>query len=155
MGGAMGEALEAAKRYDEAYNAQDAQTRAATLTTDVEFVSPGGINLRGPEQIAELQKAFWEALPDGTITYEHHVEAGEEVVIEGHLSGTHTGTFRSPQGDIPPTGNPVRLRYASIRRVEGGKIASEHLYFDQLEFLTQIGANPGPAAGRGDAIPRG
>jgi predicted ester cyclase len=143
----MGEALEAATRYDEAYNAQDAQTRAATLTPDAEFVAPGGINLRGPEQIAELQKAFWEALPDGRVTQERHVEAGEKIVIEGHLTGTHTGTFRTPQGDIAPTGNPVRLRYASIRRVQAGKIASEHLYFDQLEFLTQIGAIPAPAAG--------
>ena len=143
----MGEALEAAKRYDEAYNAQDAQTRAATLTPDAEFVAPGGINLRGPEQIAELQKAFWEALPDGRVTHERHVEAGDQIVIEGHLTGTHTGTFRTPQGDIASTGNPVRLRYASIRRVQAGKIASEHLYFDQLEFLTQIGAIPAPAAG--------
>jgi predicted ester cyclase len=109
-------------------------------------VAPGGINLRGPEQIAELQKAFWEALPDGTITHEQHVEAGERIVIEGHLTGTHTGTFRTPQGDVAPAGNPVRLRYASVRRVQAGKIASEHLYFDQLEFLMQIGAIPSPAA---------
>jgi ketosteroid isomerase-like protein len=142
----MGEALEAAKRYDEAFNAQDAPTRAATLTPDTEFVGPGGISLQGPEQIAELQNAFWEALPDGTIGHERQVETGEAVILEGYLTGTHTGTFRTPQGDIPPTGNPVRLRYASIRRVEGGKIASEHLYFDQLEFLTQIGAIPTPVA---------
>ena len=142
----MGEALEAAIRYDEAYDAQDAQSRAAALTPDAEFVAPGGINLAGPEQIAEIQKVFWEALPDGTITHEQYVEAGEMVIIEGHLTGTHTGTFRTPQGDIPPTGNSVRLRYASIRRVEGGKIASEHLYFDQVEFLTQIGAMPAAAS---------
>lgn len=62
------------------------------------------------------------------------------VVTESYLTGTHTGTFRTPNGDIPPSGNRVKLRYVSVQQVEEGKIASEHLYFDQLEFLTQIGA---------------
>jgi hypothetical protein len=31
-----------------------------------------------------------------------------------------------------------------IRRVDGGKIASEHLYFDQIELLQQLGAMPAP-----------
>ena len=141
----MGEALDAARRYDEAFNTQDSQTRAATLTADVEFVGPGGINLRGPDQIAQLEKHFWEAFPDGTISHDRWVEIGEDVAIEGYLSGTHTGTFRTPQGDVSPTGSSVRLRYASIRQVKGGRIASEHLYFDQLEFLTQIGVIPEPA----------
>jgi hypothetical protein len=30
-----------------------------------------------------------------------------------------------------------------VRRCRGGEIVSEHLYFDQLEFLQQIGAMPG------------
>jgi hypothetical protein len=29
-----------------------------------------------------------------------------------------------------------------MRRVEGRTITSEHLYFDQLEFLQQLGAMP-------------
>jgi hypothetical protein len=28
--------------------------------------------------------------------------------------------------------------------VEGGKIASEHLYFDQMELMQQLGAMPPP-----------
>jgi ketosteroid isomerase-like protein len=63
-------------------------------------------------------------------------------VTEGTLAGTPTGTFRSPQGDIPATGNRIQLRYASVRHIRDGKVASEHLYFDQLEFLQQLGALP-------------
>jgi hypothetical protein len=41
----------------------------------------------------------------------------------------------------------VKVRYVSVQQVKEGKIASEHLYFDQLELLTQLGALPAPAKG--------
>ena len=143
----MPDAMEAARRYDAAFNAQDAEARAAHQTPDSEVVLPGGMIFHGPEQVAQLVRSFWEALPDGKITYENEVAAGDTVVTEGTLSGTHTGTFRSPQGDIPASGNRVALRYASVKRIHDGKVASEHLYFDQLEFLQQIGGMP-PTQGR-------
>jgi predicted ester cyclase len=62
------------------------------------------------------------------------------VVAEGTIAGTHSGTFQTPQGGIPPTGNAVSLRYAAVKRFEGDRLVSEHLYFDQLELLQQLGA---------------
>jgi hypothetical protein len=40
------------------------------------------------------------------------------------------------------TGLKVSLRYASVKRFREANLVSEHLYFDQLEFLQQIGAMP-------------
>jgi predicted ester cyclase len=140
----MGEALDAAKRADEAFNAHDVEARLAVNSDDVELVMPGGMHLRGREQ-AEVLRAFWEALPDATITWENHVESGSMIAGEGVLTGTHSGPFRTPQGEIPPSGRQVRLPYAFVRRVEGGMIALEHLYFDQMEFLQQLGAPPQPS----------
>ncbi|HEV2712559.1 MAG TPA: nuclear transport factor 2 family protein [Gaiellaceae bacterium] len=137
----MGEAVEAAKRADDAFNAHDLDARLAANSDDAEFVMPGGIKLRGREQ-ADVLRAFWEALPDVTLTWETHVESGSMVAGEGLLAGTHTGPLRTPQGEIPATGRGVKLPYAFVRRVEGGKIASEHLYFDQMDFLGQLGALP-------------
>jgi predicted ester cyclase len=105
---------------------------------------PGGMKLRGREQVDVLH-SFWEALPDATITWENHVESGPMIAGEGVITGTHSGPFRTPQGEIPPSGKQVRLPYAFVRRVESGKIASEHLYFDQMEFLQQLGAMPQPS----------
>jgi predicted ester cyclase len=141
----MGEALEAAKRADDAFNAHDVEARLAANTDDSELVMPGGVQLRGREQ-ADVLRAFWQALPDATVTWKTHLESGSMIAGEGVLSGTHTGPFRIPQGEIPPSGREVALPYAFIRRVEGGKLGSEHLYFDQLEFLQQLGATP-PSAG--------
>ncbi len=132
--------METARRHDEAFNAQDAEGRASIEAPDIEAVLPGGLSLRGPDQLLGIVRAFWEALPDVRIAAENQFAAGETVVAEGNLTGTHTGTFRTPQGDIPPSGNPVTLRYASIKQIRDGKVAWEHLYFDQLEFLQQIGA---------------
>ncbi len=117
----------------------------AENSADSELVMPGGIYLRGREQ-AQILQTFWEALPDATITWESQLESGSTVVVEGYLEGTHTGAFRTPQGEIPPSDNKVKLPYASIKRVEAGKIASEHLYFDQMEFLQQLGAMPSPSS---------
>jgi steroid delta-isomerase-like uncharacterized protein len=143
----MADPMEAARRHDEAFNAHDAEARMASEAPDIESVVPGGIILRGPEQVVELLRVFWEALPDSKVTAENQVVSGDTVVIEGTLTGTHTGPFRSPQGDIPASGNRVNLRYASVKRIRDERVASEHLYFDQLEFLQQIGALP-PSEGR-------
>ncbi len=138
----MVDALETVRRYDAAFDAQDAEARVACQAPDIEVIMPGGMNLRGAEQVAAVVQAFWQALPDGKITYENEVVAGDTVVTEGTLTGTHTGAFRTPETEVPASGNRVALRYASVKRIRDGKIAREHLYFDQLEFLQQIGAFP-------------
>jgi steroid delta-isomerase-like uncharacterized protein len=136
----MATVIELARRHDDAFNSQDADARMAIEAPDVEMILPGGMTLSGHEQVMQVVGAFWEALPDGKITTADRFEAGVVVVAEGTLTGTHSGTFRTPQGEIPPTGNPVTLRYASVKRFRDGRLVSEHLYFDQVEFLQQLGA---------------
>ena len=143
----MEEAVEVAKRHMAAFNAHDIEAHKANEAADVEWVVPGGITLRGPDQVAQFQSIYWEALPDVKVIPVNQVVGGSTIVTEGFFEGTHTGTLRTPQGDIPPSGNRIRLRYATIQRVENGLVASEHLYFDQLEFLTQLDALP-PSPGK-------
>jgi steroid delta-isomerase-like uncharacterized protein len=138
----MADAVAATRRHDDAFNAHDADARIASETPDVESILPGGITLRGPNEVVGFLAIFWEALPDAKVTYEREIAADDTVVIEGTLTGTHSGTFRGPAGDIPASGNAINLRYASVKRVRDEKVASEHLYFDQLEFLQQLGALP-------------
>jgi steroid delta-isomerase-like uncharacterized protein len=138
----MADSVEAARRYDEAFNAQDADARVGSLTPDTQLTLPGGTMLTGPEEVVAIARSFWEALPDGKISSESEVAGADTVVTEGTLTGTHSGTFRSPQGDIPASGNLVTLRYVSVKQIRDGKVAAERLYLDQLEFLQQIGALP-------------
>jgi steroid delta-isomerase-like uncharacterized protein len=140
----MADAAETARRYDAAFDDKDPEARMAQLTPDTEVVMPGGMTLRGANQVADVVQVFWEAVPDGKLTREKEVVAGDTVVTEGTLIGTHTGTFRTPQREIPASSNRVTLRYASVKEIRDGKIASERLYFDQLELLQQLGALPPP-----------
>ena len=136
----MAEPLELANRHDAAFNAQDAEARLAIEAPDLEVIMPGGLRLHGPEQVMEVVKGFWTALPDCKILAENQFVAGDAVFAEGTLTGTHNGVFWSPNGEIPPTGNDVVLRYATVKRFRDDRLVSEHLYFDQLEFLQQIDA---------------
>jgi steroid delta-isomerase-like uncharacterized protein len=136
----MADVIELARGHDDAFNSHDADGRAAIEAPDMEFVMPGGVTLRGHEQVMQAVRAFWDALPDAKITVVDLVAIGNVVVTEGTIAGTHNGTFQTPQGEIPPTGNPVSLRYAAVKRFEGDRLVSEHLYFDQLELLQQLGA---------------
>jgi steroid delta-isomerase-like uncharacterized protein len=140
----MGDVAEAGRRHDDAFNAKDVDARRALETDDVEVVLPGGMTLRGTDQALELLRVFWEALPDARLEHATETESGDTVVFEGTLTGTHTGPFRAPQGEVPPSGNAVNVRYAAVKRVRDGKVASDHVYFDQLEFMLQIGAMAGP-----------
>jgi steroid delta-isomerase-like uncharacterized protein len=136
----MADVIELARWHDEAFNAHDADARAAIEAPDIELVMPGGIELRGRDQVMEVVRAFWEALSDGRIIADELLAAGDVVVAEGTLAGMHDGTFRTPQGEIPPSGNQVTVRYVTVKRFENDRLVSEHLYFDQLEFLQQLGA---------------
>lgn len=137
----MGDALEIARKHDDAFNAHDVEARLAIEAPDIEVVMPG-MTLRGNQQSTEVVKVFWQALPNVRITADSQFASGDTVVAEGTLTGTHTGPFRTPSGEVPPSGNKVSMRYATVKRFEAGKLVSEHLYFDQLEFLQQLGALP-------------
>jgi steroid delta-isomerase-like uncharacterized protein len=133
-----------ARRHDDAWNAKDVEGRKACSAPDIELEMPGGMHLKGLDQVLQVEGAFWQALPDSQIKRTDEFAAGDSVIAEGFLTGTQTGPFPTPQGEIPASGNPVNLRYASVKRVSDGKIVSEHLYFDQMEFMMQIGAMPQP-----------
>jgi predicted ester cyclase len=47
--------------------------------------------------------------------------------------------LRTPTGEVPPTGRRVEFRWMSAYEAQGDELASEHLFFDQVELLTQLG----------------
>jgi len=47
--------------------------------------------------------------------------------------------FRTPTGEVPATGRLVDFSWMSAYEARGDKLDSEHLFFDQVELLTQLG----------------
>ena len=71
-------------------------------------------------------------------------DEGDTVVEQARYTGTHTGTWRNPNGvEIPATGKTVDFPFAGVFRVTDGKISSIRIYYDQIEVLTQLGLMPG------------
>ena len=62
---------------------------------------------------------------------------------KGKFVGTHDGILHSPNGDVAPTGKAVEFRWAAAYEVSGEALTSEHLYFDQMDLLGQLGLLPG------------
>ena len=122
-----------------ALNARDIGAYLANQRPDVEFLLPGGATLQGREQVRQYTEALWQAFPDATLTFGDQVLADNVAATEVVFTGTHTGPMPTPSGPIPPTGRPVTLRSASILRIEDGLVASEHVYVDQLDLMTQLG----------------
>jgi predicted ester cyclase len=132
-----------------ALNARDLEAYLANQQPDVEFSLPGGLTLSGRDELRQHTEALWAAFPDGSLSFGDQVFSEGAVATEVVFTGTHTGPMLTPAGPIPPTGKEVTLRSASILRIKGGLIASEHVYLDQLEMMMQLGLMPG-AAGADD-----
>ena len=61
------------------------------------------------------------------------------IVDELVLTFTHDMEMDAIVPGVPPTGRAVELPFVVIVGVEGGKIAYEHIYWDQASLLVQLG----------------
>jgi hypothetical protein len=56
------------------------------------------------------------------------------------VTGTHTGPFATPEGEIPAIGRAVEVRGAIFARLNAdGKIVEEHRYYDVAGLAAQLG----------------
>src|SRR5258705_10277620 len=62
----------------------------------------------------------------------------DKLVKHWHFSGTHTGVFFG----IPATGKKISIDGVTLVRMSNGKIAEERDFFDNYDFLTQLGLIP-------------
>lgn len=67
--------------------------------------------------------------------------AGDTVLVEFWLTGTHLGPLRTPTGVIEPTGKSFRVRMAATFEFPpgGDRIVCERPYFDQGMVLRSLG----------------
>jgi len=140
---------EAFERGTETFNAHDIAGFAEVLADDVVFAAPGGLRGEGKAACVAFYGGWFAAFPDAHVDV-HHVHIADDVAVEeGTFTGTHTGVLKSPAGDIPPTGRPVRIAYIQVLRFRGGKHVSFNLMFDRLAMLEQLGLIPAqpPTAG--------
>jgi carboxymethylenebutenolidase len=131
----------------EEHTAQEFATRdtEATLATMVEDayvnhipVLTGGC---GKPALREFySKDFIPSMPPDTVlTPVSRTVGTDQLVDEMIFSFTHTQEMPWMLPGIPPTGKRVEVPLVAIVRFRDGKLAHEHIYWDQASVLKQIG----------------
>jgi ketosteroid isomerase-like protein len=134
--------LEACRRTD----AGDHEGFLAMQAPDSHWTVPGA-ELYGRDQLREWMQPFWQGFSNYLHTFTQVIESGDTVWAEGDWSGVNDGPLLSPDGEAPPTGKSVSFRFGMsvTGDWETGMANTVHLYYDQLDFLMQLGLAPEPA----------
>ena len=77
--------------------------------------------------------------PDTKLTPISRTVGEDQLVDEMIFSFTHTMEMPWMLPGIPPTNRPVEVALVAIVRFRDGKLAHEHIYWDQASVLKQIG----------------
>jgi len=102
---------------------------------------PDGRVTEGIEPHIEDLKAMFVWAPDTRV--EQHpikIASGHWTSVIGVIEGTFTEPMPLPDGSsIDPTGKPFKLTMNTIGYWEDGVMTEEYLFWDNLEFMKQIG----------------
>lgn len=67
------------------------------------------------------------------------IVAGDTIVEESVLRFTHTAEIPWMLPGLAPTGRRAEVAVCTVVRMEGDKVATEHIYWDQASVLAQLG----------------
>src|SRR5262245_47481491 len=98
------------------FNAHDLHGFAAVLADDVSFTAPGGLHGEGKTACVAFFGGWFGAFSDAHVEVDALHVVGDVAVEEGTFTGTHDGVLHGPNGDIAPTGRPVRVDYLQVLR---------------------------------------
>jgi carboxymethylenebutenolidase len=122
--------------------AMDLDATMATMTDDPYVnhvpVMTGGVGFEGVRRFyGDHFIGKWPE--DIEITPVSRTVGEDQVVDELVLSFTHDIEMNQLLPGIAPTGRHVRLPFCVVVKFDDGKVAHEHIYWDQASLLVQIG----------------
>jgi predicted ester cyclase len=137
--GTMSDTRTAFDSLTDAMNRHDLDAIADGYGQQVVVNSPDG-TFEGRQAATAYLESFLGAFPDLTVNVWSKVTSGDLVCDEWTLTGTNTGPLPLPDGStLPATGKRVELRGCDIAALEDGQVISHRLYYDNVDFLTQLG----------------
>ncbi len=148
---AMAELWDEHQSYE--FEAHSTEKTLGTMTDDPVNINvpllTGGVGLEGVRRY--YSEYFIPKNPSDTeVTLLSRTVGDDWLVDEIILSFTHTTEMDWMLPGIPPTGRRVEVPLVVVVEFKDGKIASEHIYWDQASVLVQVGLlNPDtlPVAG--------
>ena len=98
----------------------------------------GGFGAQGVRRF--YSEHFINQIPkDAKVTPISRTVGKDQVVDEFIVSFTHDTQWDYLLPGIPPTGKRVELPHVVVMKFESGKIAHEHVWWDQASLLVQVG----------------
>lgn len=141
----MAEAKDTAVKFVAAFNAHDEKALLSLHAADIKFEAPGGVHLNNTHDATAYAMRWLKGFPNGKMTVRHEIVSGPWIIQEITMEGVHAGPLEGPMGIVPPTHKKVASKVVQILRIENGHIAEARVYFDQLDFMSQLGLMPAPA----------
>jgi steroid delta-isomerase-like uncharacterized protein len=145
------EARAVVERGIKAFNAHDLEAVARDTAADVVLEATGGINAKGTQAAKEFNQTWLRAFPDARVEAKSIITQGSTVVVEGVFTGTHDGPLRTPMGEVPPTGKKLVGEFIQVFEIDRGLVKRNHIVYDQVDVMTQLGMAPTPAGAKSRA----
>jgi predicted ester cyclase len=102
--------------------------------------TPTGQELHGLDGFAQYQEGFLTTMPDMKATIVETQASGNKTTCRIRGTGRFTGTFRTPQGDVPGNGKGVDLEYRVEQEFnDAGKLVRFVLSYDAQDLQRQLG----------------
>lgn len=129
-----------ARSLYEAWNERNFDLAVESTASDGQIIDMGsGQTWNGPDAARQYNTMWANAFPDGRITIDRIIAAGETVVVEYTGTGTHTGTLETPMGAIPATGRTLTLHMCDVTEFSNGKVRMQRTYMDSGSMMAQLG----------------
>jgi ketosteroid isomerase-like protein len=113
----MAEAKEIAGKFVAAFNAHDERALLALHAAHIKFEAPGGVQYNTTADATAFAMRWLKGFPNG------------KMIIR----------------NVPATHKKVSAKGVQILKVEHGQITEARVYYDQYEFMSQLGLIPAPA----------
>jgi steroid delta-isomerase-like uncharacterized protein len=103
----------------------------------------------GRDAVAAYYETLLQAVPDLLIDVQQRHLAGDAIILEVIISGTHQGPWRG----LPGTGRHLEFPLCGIYTFDDAdRLAGEKIYYDRATVLRQIGMFHEPTSGIGRVV---
>ncbi len=109
----------------------------SNFTTNI-VIHAGAQDVVGLKAVRDFYANYVTGFSNIKFTVRDCFGQGNKIAKHWVFEGTHTGEFFG----IAATGKTVKVEGVTLVRMEGDKIAEEQDFFDNLEFMQQLGLIP-------------
>jgi predicted ester cyclase len=93
----------------------------------------------GVKAFKDVLSAESKTFPDENLKFEDFLIKGDKIAIIWTWTATHSGPMVKPSGEIPPTGNKVKMSGVAVCRLVKGKVVEFWQYTNTLDLFSALG----------------